>query len=304
MKISNERKNIFFGSDFFRNQDMDAKEKIASKKQQRFKEAMHVVTSARNGEKKIDDSLDDIRGQIKQYQKDNDEANKFLTDINNQMSEVKDYYQVEDDSQEQKDLELLQKQYDMMKHGSMETLTEEEQERLDNMRELTEYQKRSMELYGQADYWKTQMQDNQDKISQSTGVIRNVRVERLKSQAMAEAQRAKEEIMDAASQEAIGMLVDDAKQQIDDKAEEVQEAAKERQEEQKEEEKRVEAAKENKSEVEAAVEKNREKIADMTKQFTDSEDITRDMDSEIKKVLEEEKLLEEDLKGLTVNAKI
>lgn len=304
MKISNERKNIFFGSDFFRNQDMDAKEKIVAKKQQRFKEAMHVVTSARNGEKKIDDSLDDIRGQIKQYQKDNDEANKFLTDINNQMSEVKDYYQVEDDSQEQKDLELLQKQYDMMKHGSMETLTEEEQERLDNMGELTEYQKRSMELYGQADYWKTQMQDNQDKISQSTGVIRNVRVERLKSQAMAEAQRAKEEIMDAASQEAIGMLVDDAKQQIDDKAEEVQEAAKERQEEQKEEEKRVEAAKENKSEVEAAVEKNREKIADMTKQFTDSEDITRDMDSEIKKVLEEEKMLEEDLKGLTVNAKI
>ena len=304
MKISNERKNIFFGSDFFRNQDMDAKEKIVAKKQQRFKEAMHVVTSARNGEKKIDDSLDDIRGQIKQYQKDNDEANKFLTDINNQMSEVKDYYQVEDDSQEQTDLELLQKQYDMMKHGSMETLTEEEQERLDNMGELTEYQKRSMELYGQADYWKTQMQDNQDKISQSTGVIRNVRVERLKSQAMAEAQRAKEEIMDAASQEAIGMLVDDAKQQIDDKAEEVQEAAKERQEEQKEEEKRVEAAKENKSEVEAAVEKNREKIADMTKQFTDSEDITRDMDSEIKKVLEEEKMLEEDLKGLTVNAKI
>ena len=304
MKISNERKNIFFGSDFFRKQDMDAKEKIVAKKQQRFKEAMHVVTSARNGEKKIDDSLDDIRGQIKQYQKDNDEANKFLTDINNQMSEVKDYYQVEDDSQEQKDLELLQKQYDMMKHGSMETLTEEEQERLDNMGELTEYQKRSMELYGQADYWKTQMQDNQDKISQSTGVIRNVRVERLKSQAMAEAQRAKEEIMDAASQEAIGMLVDDAKQQIDDKAEEVQEAAKERQEEQKEEEKRVEAAKENKSQVEAAVEKNREKIADMTKQFTDSEDITRDMDSEIKKVLEEEKLLEEDLKGLTVNAKI
>ena len=304
MKISNERKNIFFGSDFFRKQDMDAKEKIAAKKQQRFKEAMHVVTSARNGEKKIDDSLDDIRGQIKQYQKDNDEANKFLTDINNQMSEVKDYYQVEDDSQEQKDLELLQKQYDMMKHGSMETLTKEEQERLDNMGELTEYQKRSMELYGQADYWKTQMQDNQDKISQSTGVIRNVRVERLKSQAMAEAQRAKEEIMDAASQEAIGMLVDDAKQQIDDKAEEVQEEAKERQEEQKEEEKRVEAAKENKSEVEAAVEKNREKIADMTKQFTDSEDITRDMDSEIKKVLEQEKLLEEDLKGLTVNAKI
>ncbi len=132
MKISNERKNMFLGNNFFQKQDMDIKEKIAAKKQQRFKEAMHVVTSARNGEKKIDDSLDDIRGQIKQYQKDNDEANKFLTDIKNQMSEIKDYYQVEDDSQEQKDLELLQKQYDIRKHGSMELLSDEEQERLDN----------------------------------------------------------------------------------------------------------------------------------------------------------------------------
>ena len=100
------------------------------------------------------------------------------------------------------------------------------------------------------------------------------------------------------------MLVDDCKQQIDDKADEVQEAAKERKEEEKEEEKRIEAAKENKSETEAAVENNREKIADMTKQFTDSEDIAQDMDSEIKKLLEEQKLLEEDIKGLAVNKKI
>ena len=191
-----------------------------------------------------------------------------------------------------------------MKHGSMETLTEEEQKRLDNMGKLTEYQKQSMELYAQADYWKTQMSDNQDKISSSTAVIRNVKVERLKSQAMAKAEQTKEDMMDAASKEAVSMLVDDCKQQIDDKADEVQEAAKERKEEEKEEEKRIEAAKENKSETEAAVENNREKIADMTKQFTDSEDIAQDMDSEIKKMLEEQKLLEEDLKGLAVNKKI
>ena len=52
------------------------------------------------------------------------------------------------------------------------------------------------------------------------------------------------------------------------------------------------------------MENNREKIADMTKQFTDSEDIAQDMDSEIKKLLEEQKLLEEDIKGLAVNKKI
>ena len=304
MKISNERKNMFLGNQFFEKQDMDIKEKAAAKKQQRFKEAMHVVTSARNGEKKIDDNIEDIREQVRGYLKDNEEAGHFLKDIRSQMAEAKEYYQVEDDSQEQKDLELLQKQYDMMKHGSMETLTEEEQKRLDNMGKLTEYQKQSMELYAQADYWKTQMSDNQDKISSSTDVIRNVKVERLKSQAMAKAEQTKEDMMDAASKEAVSMLVDDCKQQIDDKADEVQEAAKERKEEEKEEEKRIEVAKENKSETEAAVENNREKIADMTKQFTDSEDIAQDMDSEIKKMLEEQKLLEEDLKGLAVNKKI
>ena len=133
MKISNERKNMFLGNQFFGKQDMDIKEKVAAKKQQRFKEAMHVVTSARNGEKKIDDNIEDIREQVRGYLKDNEEAGYFLKDIRSQMAEAKEYYQVEDDSQEQKDLELLQKQYDMMKHGSMETLTEEEQKRLDNM---------------------------------------------------------------------------------------------------------------------------------------------------------------------------
>ena len=233
MKISNERKNMFLGNQFFGKQDMDIKEKAAAKKQQRFKEAMHVVTSARNGEKKIDDNIEDIREQVRGYLKDNEEAGYFLKDIRSQMAEAKEYYQVEDDSQEQKDLELLQKQYDMMKHGSMETLTEEEQKRLDNMGKLTEYQKQSMELYAQADYWKTQMSDNQDKISSSTAVIRNVKVERLKSQAMAKAEQTKEDMMDAASKEAVSMLVDDCKQQIDDKADEVQEAAKERKEKKK-----------------------------------------------------------------------
>lgn len=78
---------------------------------------MHVVTSARNGEKKIDDNIEDIREQVRGYLKDNEEAGHFLKDIRSQMAEAKEYYQVEDDSQEQKDLELLQKQYDMMKHG-------------------------------------------------------------------------------------------------------------------------------------------------------------------------------------------
>ena len=65
MKNSNERKNMFLGNQFFGKQDKDIKEKAAAKKQQPFKEPMHVVTSARNGEKKIDDNIEDIREQVR-----------------------------------------------------------------------------------------------------------------------------------------------------------------------------------------------------------------------------------------------
>lgn len=304
MKISNEPKNVYMGNAFFNNGQTDIKDKIAAKKQLHFKEAMHVVTSARNGEKRVDDSIDEIKERINLLQKENDEANDFLNNIKAQMAEAREAYSVEDDSQEQKDLELMQKVYDMRKHGSMNELTEDEKIRLAEMGEPTEYQKQSMELYEQADYWKTKLSDNQTKIAANTAVIRDVKIERLKSQGMLEAQKAKEEIMEAASKEAIGMLVDDSKEKMDEKAEEIKEAAEEKKQEEEEKEERIEAAKENRSKTETVVENNRENISDMTKQAVDSEEITRDMDSEIQKLLEEEKLLEEDLKGLAVNTKI
>lgn len=286
----------------FGKQEMDIQDKMAMKKQLHQKEAMHVVTVANKSEKKIDDSVEERKARISQIEEDNKEANSFLNDIKQQMAQVKEDYGIEDDSEEQKDLELLQKVYDMQKHGSTEGLTADEMERLANMGELTEYQKQSMELYGQADYWKTKLSDNQREIAGESKLIRSIKIERLKKHGMVDAQNAKEEILEAASKEAIGMLLDDAKQNIDDKAEEVKEEAEERKEEEEEQEKRIEVAKENRAEAEAQVEKTRENIEDMTYQMLESDDITRDIEDEVKKIMEEEKLLEEDLKGLAVDA--
>ncbi len=304
MRISNNNKAVFMGNTLFGGEEMDIREKVAMRKQLHFKEAMHIVTSARAGEKQIDDSIDNMKERVSMLQEENDEANAILNDINAKMAEAKEAYAVGDDSQEQKDLELMQKVYDMKKHGSMNELTEEEKKRYAEMGEPTEYQKLSMELYAQADYWKGKMADNQSEMTGNTAAIRNIKIERLKSQGMLEARLAKEEIMKAASEEAIGMLVEDTKEKIDEKAEEVREAAEERKEKEEEKEEQIEAAKENKSQSEAAVENIRENISNLTKQSVDSEDITRDMESEIQKLLEEEKLLEEDLKGLTVNTEI
>ena len=40
----------------------------------------------------------------------------------------------------------------------------------------------------------------------------------------------------------------------------------------------------------------------MTEQALDSDDITRDLEDEVKKLMEAEKLLEEDLKGMAVDS--
>lgn len=300
MKIP-QQKSFFMGDTPFKKQEMTVQDRIAQKKQLYQKKAMHMVTTANKAEKRIDSSIEDIKEKIRRLQAENEEANQFYQNYKQQMAQAKEDYNIADDSQEQKDLELLQKQYELQKPGSTGTLTEEEQERLENMGELTEYQRLSMDLYKEADYWKTKMSDNHMIISGSAGAIRNINIERLKTHGMVDAQKAKESILEAASKEIQGMLVDDAKEKLDEKAEEIEEAAKDREEKKEEEEERVEAAKENKEERETVVENIRETVSDLTQQAVDSDAIMEDVNEQIKKILQEEKLLEEDLKGLNLN---
>ena len=181
------------------------------------------------------------------------------------------------------------------------SLTDEEKKRLKEMGEMTEYQKQSMELYAQADHWKTLISDNQEEMALGGRSVRQIKVDRLRSHALIDAQKARDEIMEAASKEAMGLLVEDAKQNIEEKAEEIQEAAEKREEKEEEKEERIEAAKEDREAAEEATEAIKENIKELTENVVEGEDLVREIDVEIKKILEEEKLLLEDLKGLNVN---
>lgn len=300
MKISNENKSFFIGNSLLGKNEMDVKERVAAKKQFYQKKAMRVVTSAREGEQRIDDSIETVRERIRVLKGEYEEATRYIEDFHSKMAQAKEDYNIKDDSQEQQDLELMQKVYDAKKDGSIE-LTKEELQRFAQMEEPTEYQKLSMELYKQADYWQEKVKDIKTEMAGDTSAIREVKIERLKSQAMLKAQKAKDELLEAASKEAISMLVEDVKENIDEKAEEVQEAVEEKKEEKAEQEEQIKAAKENKTE---AAEKGRENVQNLTEQAVKSEKITKDMDEEIQKFLEEEKLLEEDLKGLMVDTEI
>ena len=302
MRIENQGKALFMGDSFYFKKAPKIQDKAAMKKGIYWKQAMHGVTSVNQAEKRMDASIADIKENVRLLQKEREEADAALNDMERKMQQAKVDYDVADGSQEEKDLELLKKQFDIAHHRISGTLTKEEQKRLEEM-ERTDYHNLSMEFYEQADYWKEKLGDISKQMDASSYVIRRVRSMRLESDAMEEAKRAKEELLEAASKETVGILKDEAVDALDEKAEEIKEAAEAGKEEKAQKDEQIQKAKEKKKD-EAKTDAIRDNASKLAEGVSLDGKAVRELDMEIKKVLEEEKLLEEELKGMRVNLKI
>lgn len=301
MKIGQQNKAFFAGGILPGQQPESTADRIAAKKGLYWKQAMHGVTGVNDAEKRMDKSVDEIMERVRMLTKENEEADVFLQEANRRMTQAKEDYQIDSDSQEEKDLDLLKKKFDIDHNRTREELTEEEEKRLEEMGELTEYQKLSMDSYEQADHWKNKILENRREMRATGSVTRHVKLMRLESHAMEDAMRAKEDLMEAAAKDAIGVLTEEAVNAVDEKAEDVKEAAEARREQKAEQEEQLEEAREKKEEAEAAAESIRKNASNLAEQTLMSEIGTVDLDAEIQKILEEEKMLEEELKGLRVN---
>lgn len=282
------RSNVFAGD---LNKTFDS---IEQKKQQARQKAMKVVTDAWAGDRKLDESLDERRNKIKELESTMKEAASDLKWVNEERAALKEKYGLTDDSQEEQDLRLLEKQADH------KPLTKEEEERLAEIRKAggpTEYQEHSLDLYKSASRYKEEYEKAKKEIQQESDVITSTKLERLKHDPMIKASKSADEIMEAASQEIIGMLYDEAKDHIDEEMEEKKEAAEEKAEKEEEEEEKIEKRKEEKEEKEKFIEKISE---DMTT-ILDADNIMDDVQKEIKKIMDDMKLLEEDIKGAAVD---
>lgn len=272
---------------------------IAQKRQQAQKKAMKVVTDAWAGEQKIDTDMEERRQKIKDCRETIGKAKDELREIEKRRGELREAYGVGEDSAEEQELKLLEKEINANKAGSNITLTEEEYEQLAQIksRGLTEYQQRSLDMKNGGSIYETEISEANRQIVEESAVIRATRIERLKSQTMLKAQQSADEILDSASDEIIGMLIEEAKEHIDEEMEEKKEAAEEKAEKKEEQEERIKEQKETKEEKEAYS----EEIADATEFVLGAEDVLSDIQKEIKKIMEEMKLVEEDIKGAAVD---
>lgn len=190
-------------------------------------------------------------------------------------------------------------------------LDEEQESRRDNVKELT---KQANELKGYIEDYESMPEDEmteemkadrdealkeyqkqydsvQGELKAELTAIETVSIERLKSSPMAEAKEQAQDILEAASEEIVGMLMQEAKDHIDEEQEKREEKAEEIAEKRAEEEERLEKSEEKKEENEAMV----EAIREFGKE---------DLQQEINEMLDKLKLIEEDIKGAAVDTKL
>ena len=301
----NQGRNTLFGGNLFQNgNDMTVQERIAQKRQLYVKQGTKMVKDADKTERKIDKSIDDARNQVKETVDLLGEYQKKIGEIDDKLAQAKEEFEVEDDSQEQKDLEILLKQQ-RQGSGMGEPMTKEEMQRYDEIKgQLTDYQKIALEAYKERDHYTKQVGKAEIKIQAINQAIRQIKIDRPASQVMQDAQRNKEDLMEAASKEIQGMLMEDAKDKIDEKADEIQEAAEKREEKKEELEERLEAVKEDKEETEEAAESAAETAQEMAKQIIDSDALNTSVDEEVKKKMEELQKHLEELKGIVIDTNV
>ncbi len=272
---------------------------VTAKKDSAKKRALKIVGDAFSNERKIDNDITSRREKIGELLNKIGDARKSIGALEKSRAELRDFYGVAEDSDEELDLKLLEKEFRKDMPGSKVKLSGEEYARLAEIKEngLTEYQQRSMELLEFESPFLEEAYEAEKSIYDEERVINGIKLERLKHHAILDATKQADEIMDEASKEIVKMIVDAAKENIKKKAEEEKEKAKAEKEKKEELEEKAESAKEKRKANEKLTEELIENVSEAT---TIANDV-REAQQEVKEMLNKMKLIEDDIKGSAVD---
>ena len=304
---------------------------VTQRKQRAQRKALKIIGDAWNSDRKTDQTIADYQDKIRQLKADLEENQDTVLRGEAHKEELRQLYGVAEDSQEQKDLELLEKEAASKKHYANSDpvyLTDEEKERLAEIHAqgLTEYQERCMDIDKQQEHFEKKIDDLKTEIKAYSNAVTSTKLERLKYHGMADAQEKAEDLMMAASKEAVGLLMGEAKDHVDEELEEKVEEAKKKAEEEAEEEEKVEERKEDREELEARIDEAHARKEEQEARRREAEERSRedadlldsmmdagmggigatkaDVKAAIKEMLHKMKLLEEDIKGSLVDEEV
>lgn len=313
-----KRSNTIFAGDLPMNKDA-----IMLRKQQAQKKAMKMIQDAWSGDRKTDQGMAEVRERAQQQREEAVMNHEKAAECEARKEKLREGYGVEPDSQEQKDLELLER----AKFPSEGGFTEEEQQRLEELegQPLTEYQQRCLEIHREEAIFKNRAESAEMGAQAYAQSVSNMKIERLKFHKMTDAQNNAEKLLEETGKEIVGMLWDEAKDHIDETYEEKREEEKEKAEEKEEQEEKVEDIREEKEIIEERIETIKEDSHEAEEARKEQEREARDeaellktmadagmdvagagagVQAEIKDMLHKMKLIEADIKGIKVDEEI
>lgn len=269
-------------------------DRIEQKREQARKQAAKMVMDQFGRDNEITGGLNELRARNDAIRKEQSGLNDQIDYFKQEQEALKERYGITDDSQEQKDLELLRRANNAFKAGGGAALeqgfSKEELEQVAAMGEPTEYQQRALAYDKIIKSLDDQKEELEKERRSNTSAVVETKRELVKNTGMIKAGDAAQDILDSASDEIRGMMWEDAKKHMDEEMEKLVEAAKEAAEKKEEQEEKLEAAKEKKEEQKELVETIQDGISDQEK-----------LQSEIEKIMKEAELLKEDMKGLVVD---
>ena len=264
----------------------------SDKKQSARKQAMKLIRDAWDSDNKAVSQRDQIAQQKEEKLKEVRECNEELKQIRESKEIARQSYGVDPDSQEQKDLELLEKYQDYQKGVQTDDFSKEEIDRLKELQNtpLTDYQTRALQLNAQKDVILNKKDRAQRSMTSLTEAAADAKLDQLKSQDMQKAQDAADELLDAVDH-------------IDEKQEEEKKKAEEAQEKRDEQQEKIDEKKEEKQQQEKIIEGSVEadKLeADVTVDQTGTSKL-EEAQQHIQTILKKNNLVNEDLKGIKID---
>lgn len=272
---------------------------IMDKKSQAQKKALKLIIDQFKSDLDCDNSEANLNTKKAEIADDVQNATNEINKLEDSKQELKALYNVSEDSQEQKDTELLEKR---ILHPN--DLTSDEWEQLNNMGPLTNYQKDAVQLSNLQAEWQKQVNNGANSIQGINQSLASIELEKLKTHPMVDQQEAASKILEDASKEVVNSLVMEAKDKIDETMDENKDKVEKEQKEKEEQEKEDAAKKTDSSTTEDT--SSSSSSTDNTNASADSavaispSDQQRLVDT-VSRVADKLKMLDDDIKGIVVD---
>ena len=200
---------------------------LDEKKAQAKRDAMKLIRDAFEGDQKISDSFNEKKRHLEELIQSKGEADKVIKDIESERKALREEYGLSENSKEEQELKLLEKEFRSGLPGSDVSLSEEERKAIDQIKErgLTEYQSRSMEMLDYEKNYIVKSYSNAFEIQDENRSLGMMEREMLKNTSMIDAQKQAKKVEEELNEQVVSIVVDEAKDNIDSEVEEKKEEA-------------------------------------------------------------------------------